>query len=133
MGARLLILFVVATAVWLVPTPASAATIAVTTTDDELNPDGDCSLREAIQATNTNADVDACDHDGGTGPDFITLGPQTYSLVGADGEDANASGDLDIEPGFMAGLTIDGASAETTIIDAATTTGSCTSSRGPGP
>jgi CSLREA domain-containing protein len=29
---------------------ARAATIAVTTTDDELNADGDCSLREAIQA-----------------------------------------------------------------------------------
>ncbi len=29
---------------------ARAATIAVTTTDDELNADGDCSLREAIRA-----------------------------------------------------------------------------------
>jgi CSLREA domain-containing protein len=28
---------------------ASAATIKVTTTTDELNADGDCSLREAVQ------------------------------------------------------------------------------------
>ena len=37
-----------------------AATITVNTTDDELNSDGDCSLREAIQAANTNTGVDAC-------------------------------------------------------------------------
>ena len=40
--------------------PASAATIAVTTTTDELNADGDCSLREAIRAANSNTAVDAC-------------------------------------------------------------------------
>ena len=34
--------------------------IAVTTTDDELNADGDCSLREAVVAANTDAAVDAC-------------------------------------------------------------------------
>ena len=41
-------------------TPAQAAALVVTTTDDELNGDGDCSLREAIEAANTNAMVDAC-------------------------------------------------------------------------
>jgi CSLREA domain-containing protein len=35
-------------------------TIGVTTTEDELNSDGDCSLREAIQAANTDSAVDAC-------------------------------------------------------------------------
>ncbi|OZC04284.1 right-handed parallel beta-helix repeat-containing protein [Rubricoccus marinus] len=45
----------------LVITPlASAATIIVTTLDDELNSDGDCSLREAIAAANTDALVDDC-------------------------------------------------------------------------
>jgi len=34
--------------------PVEAATIAVTTTSDELNADGDCSLREAVRAANTN-------------------------------------------------------------------------------
>ena len=32
----------------------------VTTLDDELNNDGDCSLREAISAANNNISVDAC-------------------------------------------------------------------------
>ena len=40
--------------------PASAATLTVTTDADELNSDGDCSLREAIEAANTNAAVDGC-------------------------------------------------------------------------
>lgn len=34
--------------------------LLVTTLQDELNSDGDCSLREAIQAANTNIQVDAC-------------------------------------------------------------------------
>jgi CSLREA domain-containing protein len=40
--------------------PASAATIEVTVTNDELNADADCSLREAVQAANTNAAVSGC-------------------------------------------------------------------------
>jgi CSLREA domain-containing protein len=39
-------------------TPVAA--IVVNTLQDELNSDGDCSLREAIAAANTNAPVDAC-------------------------------------------------------------------------
>jgi CSLREA domain-containing protein len=35
-------------------------TILVTTLDDELNTDSDCSLREAIEAANTNTVVDGC-------------------------------------------------------------------------
>jgi len=91
---------------------AHAATITVNTTADELNADGDCSLREAIQAANTDAAVDACT--AGNGADTIDMPPGTYTLIipGA-GEDANASGDLDI----TADLTIIGASAATTIID----------------
>src|SRR4030066_1275723 len=36
------------------------ATLVVNTLMDELNSDGDCSLREAIEAANTNAPIDAC-------------------------------------------------------------------------
>ena len=39
--------------------PAHAATINVNTFADELNTDGDCSLREAIRASNTDLAVDA--------------------------------------------------------------------------
>lgn len=58
-------------------------TITVNTTTDELNADGDCSLREAIQAANTNGPVDACSA-GGTadmiGFDSILSG-QTIDLT----------------------------------------------------
>ena len=40
--------------------PGSAAVITVTTTADELNTDGDCSLREAVQAANGDVAVDGC-------------------------------------------------------------------------
>jgi len=40
--------------------PARAAAITVTTTADELNTDGDCSLREAVAAANDDIGVDAC-------------------------------------------------------------------------
>ena len=47
--------------------PAYAAVITVDTDEDENNSDGDCSLREAIQAANTDTAVDNCtpgsDHD----------------------------------------------------------------------
>jgi len=71
-----------------------ASTIGVTTTNDEINTDGDCSLREAIVAANTDAAVDACP--AGSGADVINLpaGNYTLSLVGED-DDASA-GDLDI-------------------------------------
>ena len=39
---------------------ANAAIITVTTDLDGINNDGECSLREAIQAANTNTDVDGC-------------------------------------------------------------------------
>ncbi|MCS7222227.1 MAG: CSLREA domain-containing protein [Anaerolineae bacterium] len=51
--------------------PVRAASITVTTTADELNADGDCSLREAIQAVNTRSPMDACP--AGTGDDLIVL------------------------------------------------------------
>ncbi len=92
--------------------PSYAATITVNTTADELNSDGDCSLREAIQAANTDAAVDVCT--AGSGADTIDLPAGTYTLgIAAQGEDANTTGDLDI----TADLTVNGAGAATTIVD----------------
>lgn len=69
--------------------------IEVNTQQDELNNDGDCSLREAIQAANTNAAVDACAPGGSE--DLIVLEPGTYSLtLGGNSEDNNLQGDLDV-------------------------------------
>jgi CSLREA domain-containing protein len=49
-----------------------ASIITVNTLADELNSDGDCSLREAITAADTNEPVDAC-ISGDSGADTITF------------------------------------------------------------
>jgi CSLREA domain-containing protein len=91
---------------------ARADTITVTTTDDEVNNDGDCSLREAVLAANGDTAVDACT--AGSGDDVITLPPGTYTLTLAGaGEDAAQTGDLDL----TGNVTINGAGQSSTIID----------------
>jgi CSLREA domain-containing protein len=93
---------------------AHANTITVTTTNDELNSDGDCSLREAVQAANGDVAVDACA--GGNGVDYITLSSGTFALsIPGDREDANATGDLDITSTI--GFT--GAGSAATFVDGA--------------
>lgn len=97
----------------------SAGPIVVTTTDDELNSDGDCSLREAIQAVNTNSPVDGCP--AGSGNDSITLpaGIYTLNIAGAD-ENDNATGDLDVfatASVVTRTLIIQGSGASTTVVD----------------
>jgi CSLREA domain-containing protein len=91
---------------------AQASTITVTTTADELATDGNCSLREAIQAANMDMSVDACL--AGSSADTIILPAGLYVLsIGGRDEDAAASGDLDI----ASDLTISGALSTTTTID----------------
>jgi CSLREA domain-containing protein len=69
--ASVLLLFTLALAA---PTYTTyAAGIVVNTDQDELNSDGDCSLREAIEASNTDTAVDACA--AGSGADTITFAP----------------------------------------------------------
>lgn len=95
--------------------PVLAGTsITVTTFQDELNSDGDCSLREAVQAANTNQAVDACPA-GTTGQDIITLDSSTYTLsISGKNENNNRTGDLDIG----ADLKLVGQGATNTVIDA---------------
>lgn len=92
------------------PATGAAATIAVTTGADELNTvPSTCSLREAVQAANTNAVVDACST-GVTGADTIVLaGGTTYarSITGSN-EQANATGDLDILAGEPVTIQVSG-------------------------
>jgi CSLREA domain-containing protein len=47
--------------------------IVVDTLEDELNDDGDCSLREAIEAANTNTAIDNCPAGDGVMTDTITF------------------------------------------------------------
>ncbi|MFK5971513.1 MAG: Calx-beta domain-containing protein [Candidatus Marithrix sp.] len=93
-----------------------AADITVDTTDDELNSDGDCSLREAIETANTDNSIDNCTAGSGTDTINILAGEYTLTIPG-DNEDDNATGDLDIK----SDLTIEGAGAGITIIQAGTT------------
>ena len=98
---------------------AQAADIHVTTTDDELNltdPNGDCSLREAIESVNTGSGVDSCEAGNGIDDRIIlpTLpaGPYVLSILGPF-EELNGTGDLDIRDN----LEISGDASGSTVID----------------
>jgi CSLREA domain-containing protein len=73
-----LTLCLVTTTIFIAPVQAGT-TITVTTTNDELNTDGDCSLREAIEAANTDSTVSGCP--AGNGTDTIVLPSGTYKLT----------------------------------------------------
>jgi CSLREA domain-containing protein len=53
--------------------PAQAATIVVTSNADDMTANGNCTLREALEAANTDTAVDACAP--GAGPDLIRFRP----------------------------------------------------------
>lgn len=100
--------------------PTYAAGIVVNTAADEINDDGDCSLREAIQAANTDSAVDACSE--GAGNDVITFDAALDGTVilfaldpNATGDD-NRDGDLDVNTSG-GNLTISGNGIANTIID----------------
>ena len=107
---------------------AQSTTIAVNSPADSLAIDGNCTLREAIIAANTDTSVDACP--AGSGADIVMVPPDTYilTLVGA-GEDTAATGDLDLTAsadivGSPAGAIIDGNGADRVLdIDPAHTGG----------
>src|SRR4051812_29745241 len=94
------------------PGGALAATITVNTTDDSLAADGKCSLREAVNAANADAGGDCA---AGSGSDTIALPSGTFKLtIAGAGEDANATGDLDLNSPIpiggagCGGTTVDG-------------------------
>jgi len=97
------------------PVRASTA-IIVSTTIDELNDDGQCSLREAIRAANLDTASGATPGEcpAGSGADTIIVPSGIYTLTRlGTGEDAALMGDLDI----TSTVTISGTSAASTIID----------------
>ena len=94
---------------------APNGSIVVDSTADDLAVNGNCTLREAISAANTNTAVDNCPA-GSPGEDTIILSPQTYTLsrAGID-ENTNQTGDLDILESLVIageGATIDGANID---------------------
>ena len=91
--------------------------ILVTVEEDGFNDDGFCSLREAIQAANTNEAVDGCM--AGSDEDRIlfgiAMGHFELTTLGAN-QDTNATGDLDV----MGDVTIIGCGHGETILDGKT-------------
>jgi CSLREA domain-containing protein len=95
--------------------PAAAANFTVNSTGDAGDANtGDpacatatavCTLRAAVDQANASASADV-----------ISLPPGVYQLTGAANEDANASGDLDIDDVGTASTTINGLDARTTSI-----------------
>ncbi len=81
---------------------ATGTTITVTTTADDNTTNGNCSLREALAAANTDSAVDACP--AGNGADTIVLGAHSYTV---------SRDELDVQ----AAVTIQGASAGSTLVD----------------
>src|SRR5262249_10477657 len=97
------------------PGPAVAAVITPSTTTDEFNSGGLCSLREAVSAAQSAIDGRGCVASGAyTGNDTIQLNPGTYTLtILASGADDLSTGDLD----FSTQLTVDGLPGGAVTID----------------
>ncbi len=104
---------------WLMPAalgfdhPVHAATLSVNALGDDLSqgPNGNCTLREAILAANTDSPVDGCI--AGDGADTIELGPGQFQLsIAGREENAGNTGDLDI----TSDLTLQGSGAGFTVI-----------------
>jgi len=109
-------------ALWL-PATAGAAVIPVTEAADDLlsaPDDGDCALREAVEAANRNTAVDQCvAGEAEPASDTVLLADgATYTLTGTPGDDDNLSGDLDVNTVADSGLlTIQGGSGGGSTID----------------
>lgn len=105
------LVFILATSNMGIASAAAGTEIEVTTTADTLSADELCSLREAIQAVNSGASVDACVFNGST-VIHLPVGEYILAIAGAS-EDANASGDLDL----LTGMTLRGTGAAQTVIN----------------
>ena len=96
---------------------ASATTITVNTVVDELNNNGNCSLREAIRATNANNQgFDACPQGTGVVDTIVLQSGVTYNLNRVGDDSTAINGDLDIDDDLIIignGATIDGNGAVT--------------------
>lgn len=93
---------------------AHAASIIVASGEAVVLSNGQCSLREAIINANDDAQTYA-DCAGGNGADIITLPSGTYTVDGFANDSTSITGDLDID----SDITMNGAGASTTILQAA--------------
>jgi len=95
--------------------------LSVTSTQDALDQDGKCTLREAITTANTGASSGQTAGECDIPADKIFLPAGTYTLaIEGTGEDQNLTGDLNVR----IDLILAGAGAQNTIIQAGPTPGS---------
>ena len=121
--ARATTLFVSASLLLALVPAARAATIEVNSSADNLMNDQACTLREAVQSANTNADPNPADgvdcEDGEMADDLIELDGIPYVRTAGGSDDTNQLGDLDVNVSAAAGdLEISGAGMLSTTIDA---------------
>lgn len=115
---RLIAAVAAVAALVLAPGAARAATIAVDTTSDQFENGSDCSIREAIQAANQDADFDACAGTGAVyGDDAVSVPAGTYTLALIGIDDDNHAWDLDVIGGGALAISGAGAGTGGTIID----------------
>ncbi|MBT9558946.1 MAG: DUF11 domain-containing protein, partial [Myxococcales bacterium] len=95
---------------------ASAVTINVETTTDELVANSVCSLREAIFSGVGATDYPECELGSGAGADVIQLAASTYTITITGTDDTAVAGDLDVD----GTLTIQGPTGQVATIVAAT-------------
>lgn len=73
-----------------------SVTLTVNTFADDLTTNGNCSLREAVRAANTNVAVDTCPAGSASIVDVIKLATGTYTISRSGADDTAMNGDLDI-------------------------------------
>lgn len=95
------------------PLLVTGISITVTTTMDDMTINGNCTLREALRAAQTNLPVDACPSAAGVNTVILPAGHYRLSLPGVN-EDQGLTGDLDI----YAPVFLQGAGPSVTFIDA---------------
>ena len=79
------------------PAGAGASSMTVTLTSDEFGTGSFCSLREAVESANANADFGGCTRTGTGNKDVILLeAGESYVRSRAGIDDTNENGDLDI-------------------------------------
>ncbi len=95
--------------------PVFGASYTITEFGDDYLANGNCTLREAIQAANTNVAVDQCPAGSANQIDTINLLAGTYSIAQSDtpDDDSAITGDLDIRES----LQIIGLSPQYSVID----------------
>lgn len=112
MIARRLQSFVLVCVLTALSQSSEAATIIVTTTADDVAVNGNCTLREAIIAANSNSAVDGCAAGGAADTIILPSGVYVLTVTGPQ-EDGAQTGDLDV----ASQITILGAGPSASVID----------------